>query len=73
MGDRGRLVVPAAVRKHAGLAVGTSVTLIETDDGIVMLTREQLKRRVRAALADADLVGTLLRERRSAAADEDLA
>ena len=56
-----------------GLVPGTPVTLIESPDGIVLLTRDQLKRMVRRDLAGADLVAGLLAERRRAAADEDVA
>jgi bifunctional DNA-binding transcriptional regulator/antitoxin component of YhaV-PrlF toxin-antitoxin module len=73
MGDRGRLVVPAELRVRAGLLPGTPVTLVESKDGIVLLTREQLKRLVRRDLAGVDLVADLLAERRQAAAVEDAA
>lgn len=73
MGDRGRLVVPSELRARAGLSPGTPVTLIESPDGIVLLTREQLKRMVRRDLAGVDLVSDLMAERRRAAADEDVA
>lgn len=73
MGDRGRMVVPAELRDRAGLAEGTAVVLVEAPDGIVLLTREQLKQRVRGDLQGLDLVGELLDDRRAAAADEDAA
>lgn len=73
MGDRGRLVIPAEVRDHAGLAEGTTVILLETPTGLVLLTRAQLRDRVRADLAGLDLVGELLAERRAEAADDDAA
>ena len=73
MGDRGRLVVPADVRERLRLEPGTSLVLVEAGDGIVLLTREQLKRRVRSQLAGGDLVGELLDERRQAAVAEDIA
>lgn len=73
MGDRGRLVVPAEVRDRAGLAEGTSLILLETPTGIVLLTREQLRARVRDELAGLDLVTDLLADRRAAAAAEDAA
>lgn len=73
MGDRGRLVVPAEVRERAGLAEGTSLILLETPTGIVLLTREQLRARVRDELAGLDLVTDLLADRRAAAAAEDAA
>ena len=71
MGDRGRLVIPADLRERGGLAEGTPLVVIETAAGLVLLTREQLRDRVRADLAGLDLVGELLAERRAEAAAED--
>jgi bifunctional DNA-binding transcriptional regulator/antitoxin component of YhaV-PrlF toxin-antitoxin module len=67
------LVVPSDLRARAGLTPGTPLTLIETSDGIVLLTREQLKRMVRRDLTGVDLVADLVAARRRAAADEDAA
>ena len=71
MGDRGRIVVPADVRMRAGLDEGTPIVLVESDDGLVLLTREQLRARVRQNLAGLNLVDELLAERRLDAARED--
>ena len=71
MGDRGRLVVPAEVRARAGLVEGTPLVLFESASGLVLLTREQLRERVRSDLAGLDLVGELIADRRRAAALED--
>ncbi len=71
MGDRGRLVVPAELRARAGLDTGQPLVLVESANGIVLLTREQLKARVRDDLAGLDLVGDLLAERRRSAAAEE--
>jgi AbrB family looped-hinge helix DNA binding protein len=68
MGSQGRLVIPAELRERAGLAKGTPLILRESPDGLVLLTREQLKHLVRADLARQDLVGELLAERRAKAA-----
>lgn len=73
VGDRGRLVVPADVREEAGLVAGSELILLNTPDGMVLLTRRQLRERVRRGLEGVDLVGQLLSERRSDAADEDRA
>ncbi len=73
VGDRGRLVVPAALRERAGLLEGTTLVLLDTPSGMVLLTREQLRDRVRADLAGLDLVGELLADRRAAATAEDAA
>lgn len=72
MGDRGRLVVPADLRARQHWDQGTPLLLIETKGGVVLATREQARDIVRAQLAGTDLVGELLRERRSAALGEDL-
>jgi AbrB family looped-hinge helix DNA binding protein len=71
VGDRGRLVVPAEVRDRAGLAEGTALMLLETPTGLVLLTREQLRARVREELAGLDLVTELLADRRRASERED--
>ena len=72
-GDRGRLVVPAEVRERAGLVEGTTLVLFESPSGIVLMTRAQLRDRVRDELSGLDLVGELLAERRTAADNEDAA
>ena len=71
MGERGRIVVPVDVRKREGLCEGTTLVLLTTPEGLVFLTREQLRARVANDLAGLDLVGELLAERRRSAARED--
>ena len=73
MGDRGRLVVPVELRERIGLREGTELTLIETPDGLVLLSRRQLRDRVRADLAGLDLVAELLAERSAESAREEVA
>jgi AbrB family looped-hinge helix DNA binding protein len=73
MGDRGRLVIPAELREHMGLAEGTPLILLETPKGVVLLARSQLQELVRTDLAGLDLVGDLLAERRAEADVEDAA
>ena len=73
MGDRGRLVVPSALRQRLHLEAGTPLVLIETDLGVVMATREQLKRLVRTQLQGLDLVDELLKDRRRQATADDVA
>lgn len=73
VGDRGRLVIPAEVRERAGLVAGTALVLLETPAGLVLLTRGQLRDRVRDELAGLDLVSELLAQRRAAAVTEDAA
>jgi AbrB family looped-hinge helix DNA binding protein len=71
VGDRGRIVVPAELRARAGLTEGTTLVLLDTPGGLLLLTRSQLRERVRLELDGLDLVGQLLAERRHAAALED--
>lgn len=71
VGNRGRLVLPADVRQRSGIQEGTDLILLETPDGIALLTRDQLKRRVRGQLAGSSLVDELLAERRRASGIED--
>ncbi len=62
--------MPAELRARAGLDEGTPLILVESDEGIVLMTREQALAHVRRQLAGSDLVGELLAERRTAAARE---
>ena len=73
VGDRGRLVVPAEVRARLGLEEGTPLVLLDTSGGMVLMTRSQLRERVREELAGLDLVEELLADRRVAAAAEERA
>lgn len=73
VGDRGRIVIPAEVRDRAGLSEGTPLVLLETPGGLVLMTREQLRDRVRSELEGLDLVSDLLADRRRAAEEEDAA
>lgn len=63
-------VVPADVRKREGLCEGTTLVLLTTPEGLVFLTREQLRTRVANDLAGQDLVGELLAERRRSARED---
>lgn len=73
VGNRGRIVIPAGVRERNGLSEGTALILLDTPAGLVLMTREQLRARVRSELEGLDLVGELLAERRAAADQEDAA
>lgn len=63
--------MPSEVRERAGLSEGTPLVLLETPGGLVLMTREQLRDRVRAELDGLDLVSDLLADRRRASATED--
>ena len=63
--------MPAAIRARGELAEGTPLVLLDTPGGIVLMTRAQLRSRVRDELAGLDLVDELLRTRRDDARTED--
>lgn len=73
MGDRGRLVVPADVRDSQGWSEGTALAVLDTPDGVVLMTKDQLLAHLRRELAGTDLVAELLADRRAAAAAEAMA
>lgn len=73
MGDRGRLVVPAELRARLGLHPGSPLVMLETPQGIILATREQVKDLVRSKLQGLGLVEELLADRRRLAASEDVA
>ncbi|MFZ1411558.1 MAG: AbrB/MazE/SpoVT family DNA-binding domain-containing protein [Micropruina sp.] len=70
MGDRGRLVIPADVRASAHLEPGTRLILIDSESGMLLLTVDQARARLKEQLAGRDLVAELLAERRAEAAAE---
>lgn len=73
MGDRGRLVVPSELRSRQHWEQGVPLLMIETDNGVIVVTREQAKTIVRRQLAGSGLVDALLAERRAAARAEEAA
>ncbi|MCW2134036.1 looped-hinge helix DNA binding domain-containing protein, AbrB family [Arthrobacter sp. VKM Ac-2550] len=73
MGERGRLVVPAELRERLHLEAGTVLILLETPQGVVLATREQIKQLVRGQLEGTNIVAELLADRRRQAAAEDAA
>lgn len=73
MGERGRLVVPAELRERLHLEAGTVLILLETPQGVVLATREQIKQLVRGQLEGTNIVAELLADRRRQSAAEDAA
>lgn len=60
VGGRGRRVLPAELRSRGEFDQGSRVTLIDTGDGLVLLTSEQLMKRIGNDLAaTGDLVAEL--------------
>lgn len=65
--------MPCALRERLHLEAGTSLVMIETELGVVLATREQLKKLVRSQLRGLDLVDELLKDRRRQAAADHVA
>ena len=57
VGADGQVVLPAEVLARAGIEEGTRLVLIESPDGLLLATREQLLSSVRGDLAGLDLAG----------------
>jgi AbrB family looped-hinge helix DNA binding protein len=73
MGDRGRLVIPAELRARHQLAAGAPLVLIETDRGLILISRDELRDLVQGDLAGEGMLEELLAERRRQAAADDAA
>lgn len=71
VGEKGRIVVPAEVREGHRWSAGTRLVAIDEEDGVVLMDLERLEARVRRQLAGANLVESLLADRRREAARED--
>jgi AbrB family looped-hinge helix DNA binding protein len=75
IGDRGRIVLPAAVRAQLGLEPGTRMLVSAEQDGSVRLrpyrSVADRHRGILAGLGDGAMVDDLIAERRDAAARED--
>jgi AbrB family looped-hinge helix DNA binding protein len=76
MGERGRVVLPAPVRRALGLAPGDRLILtVEPDGAVRMVSAREVAGRLRGLLRDVapgrSLVDELLAERRAEARRED--
>lgn len=70
VGDRGRLVIPSALRHNQKWEQGTQLLMLETPHGVIAMTREQAKQLVKKQIGASSLVQELITERRSAAQKE---
>jgi bifunctional DNA-binding transcriptional regulator/antitoxin component of YhaV-PrlF toxin-antitoxin module len=74
MGERGRLVLPAEIRRALRVEAGDHLVAWLDDGGVRLARRRQLAREARGPLRrltpDRDLVGELLAERRAEAGRE---
>ena len=70
VGNKGRVVLPTAIRARRNWVEGTTLIAIESPTGVVLTSREDAERLIREQLAGVDVVGELLDERRAAALAE---
>jgi AbrB family looped-hinge helix DNA binding protein len=73
VGNKGRVVLPAELRQRRNWSEGTVLLALETETGVVLTTRDELEKLVRAQLAGGDLVTELLEKRRAESLREDTA
>ncbi len=69
MGDRGRIVIPQEIREAQQLRQGDRLIIFEDEQGMTLMTRDQLRDKVWANLKNPEvsLVDELIAERRAEA------
>lgn len=70
VGPEGRVLIPAGIRRAAGLEPGTTVVVRVEGDRVVLIPRAAIRRRLRAMFADVpgSMADELLADRRAEAA-----
>ena len=73
VGPKGRVVIPAGIRRMLGIEQGSELVAIVEGEAVVLVPREAIKRRLRSIFADVptSMREELLAERRVEAARED--
>lgn len=72
VGPKGRVVIPAGLRRQLGLEEGTPLVAMADGGGVVLLPRSEVKARLRGMLAGVavSMADELARERRAEARAE---
>ncbi len=72
VGPKGRVVIPAEIRRALGLREGSELVAMVDGDAVLLMPRSAVKARLRSLFADVStsMREELLADRRSAAADE---
>jgi len=72
IGPKGRIVIPVEIRRQLGLEEGSQLVAVLEGDGVLLLPRSAVKRRLRGlfAAAPTSLARELIAERRAAATEE---
>ena len=72
VGPKGRVVIPVEIRRRLGLAEGSELVALLEGDGVLLLPRAAVKKRLRTMFADVrtSMADELVQDRRAAAAKE---
>ena len=68
--QKGRVVIPAAIRSRHGWEEGTELLAVDTQSGVTLLPRDNALALVRQQLAGPSLARELIAERRAEAAQD---
>ena len=72
VGPKGRVVIPVEIRRRLGFEEGSQLVALVEGEGVLLLPRDAVKRRLRQMFAGVktSLADELIRDRRAAAAEE---
>jgi len=72
VGPKGRVVIPAGIRRELGITEGSQLVAVVEEGGVLLLPRDEVKRRLRAIFAGVEdsLASELIAERRREADSE---
>lgn len=72
VGPKGRIVIPVEIRRELGLEEGSELVAMVAGDGVLLLPRAAVKRRLREMFAavEGSMAEDLIRDRRVAAEEE---
>lgn len=72
VGPKGRVVIPAAIRRELGIAQGSELVALVEGGGVLLLPRSEIKRRLRSMFAgvEGSMASELIAERRREAESE---
>jgi AbrB family looped-hinge helix DNA binding protein len=72
VGRKGRVVIPASIRRALDLEEGSELVVTLELDGVLLLPRSAVRKRLRSMFAGVErsLADELIAERRAAAAEE---
>jgi AbrB family looped-hinge helix DNA binding protein len=73
VGPKGRVVIPAGIRRELGIHEGSELVALIQDGGVLLLPRAEVKRRLRGMFAEvkSSLAEELIGDRRREASSED--